>query len=112
DWPNLEYAVSAVSGSPPPGQVVDGAESADEYFSSVASTAAALPPDVQALQTSEYERALRLQFSEDVSTSLIPSDIQLLNLTTGSTVGPASFSLQYSADDNVATITFGGSHNS
>jgi glucose/arabinose dehydrogenase len=51
---------------------------------------------------------LRIAFNEYVGDSLTPSDLVLVNQTTGQTVPTANISLQYDASTNVATFSFPG----
>jgi hypothetical protein len=52
--------------------------------------------------------ALDMQFTEDVSASLSPGDLSLVNLTTGQPMPGGAISMQYNSFANVATFTFPG----
>jgi hypothetical protein len=67
-----------------------------------------IAPSFRYLNISE---AVSFKLSDNVSASLLPSDLILQNLTTGQVVATANIAVSYDAASNVATFTFPGYRN-
>jgi hypothetical protein len=52
--------------------------------------------------------AVQLVFTENIGASLTPSDLQLVNRTTGATIDPGNIVLAYNPSSYVASLTFTG----